>query len=86
MRPTSVYGPMHEGLSNGLFKQIMRGRYIHPRGQVLRSFGYVENVNWQIIKLLSQNDLKQEVFYVGDELIDQGEWDGNFTLNCVVRR
>jgi len=83
IRPTTIWGPWHNIYPEGLWKQILKGRYFHPGAQkVIRSYGYVKNVVYQIDKLLSADYsmINGKVFYVGDEPIDLYEWVNNFSI------
>jgi len=77
IRPTTVWGPGHIGLADGLWRQMKLGRYFHPRGDaIVRNFGYVKNVAWQIHGLLlAERDLiDRRTFYVGDGNELQLDW------------
>src|SRR6202021_1920804 len=66
----------------------IEGKYIHPAGDpVIRSYGYVKNVVWQIEKLLRANaeDIQGRVFYVADGNIRQLEWINSFTKKLTGR-
>lgn len=83
VRPTNIWGPWHNIYPEGLWKQILKGRYIHPGKQMVsRSYGYVGNVVFQIEKLLSANtnDTNGRVFYLGDEPINLYDWVNAFSL------
>lgn len=77
IRPTAVWGPHHILLANGLWRQMHLGRYFHPTGDpVVRSYGYVKNVVWQIEKLLmaERSAVDRKVFYVADGNGRQLDW------------
>lgn len=77
IRPTAVWGPHNLLLADGLWKQMHRGRYFHPAGdRVLRSYGYVKNVCWQIMRLLQVETeaVDKKVFYVADGNMRQLDW------------
>lgn len=77
IRPTAVWGPHNLMLAGGLWKQMHRGRYFHPaEDQVLRSYGYVKNVCWQIAELLhaDRGAVDKRVFYVADCNMRQLDW------------
>jgi nucleoside-diphosphate-sugar epimerase len=83
IRPTAVWGPGHKLLADGLWRQMRKGRYIHPAADpVVRSYGYVKNVVWQIEGLLraARQDVDRKVFYVADGNSRQLEW-----VNAVSR-
>ena len=81
IRPTTIWGPWHPFLVNGLWKQISKGRYLHPLSdQSIKAYGYVENTAWQIAKIIclesSLTDLK--TFYLADANLAQTAWVGGF--------
>lgn len=83
IRPTAVWGPRHLSLAAGLWKLMSRSRYFHPASDpVIRSYGYVKNVAWQIESLLRAERLKvdRKVFYAADGNIRQLDW-----VNAVCR-
>jgi len=88
IRPTAIWGPWHNVYPEGLWKQMLKGRYFHPgKEKVVRSYGYVENVVYQIDKLLwaERELIDKKVFYVGDEPIDLYEWVNNFSIILTGR-
>jgi len=83
IRPTAVWGPGHLLLAEGLWKLMARGRYFHPANDpVVRSYGYVKNVVWQIERLLlaDRSAIDRKVFYVADDNGRQLDW-----VNAVSR-
>jgi nucleoside-diphosphate-sugar epimerase len=81
LRPTSIWGPWSDAPYNPygrFFKMVAKGRYFHP-GNIdpPRYFGYVGNVVFQIIKLLSApaDKIQGKVFYLADyETYHIKEW------------
>jgi nucleoside-diphosphate-sugar epimerase len=77
VRPTAVWGPLHFQWAEGMCRQMFRRRYFHPaHDTVIRSYGYIGNVVWQIGRIL---DLPAEAthartLYLGDENISQIAW------------
>ena len=48
---------------------------------MMRSYGYVGNVIWQIMKILEASPIRdKKVFYVGDQPIDLYKWVNGFSL------
>lgn len=77
IRPTVVWGPGHKLLAAGLWGLMYRGKYFHPANDpVLRSYGYVKNVVWQIEQLLLApcESVNGRVFYVADGNVLQRDW------------
>ena len=88
IRPTTVWGPWHPSLPGGLWTIMKRGVYFHPQNDpVIRSYGYVKNVVWQIEKMLeAPSDLiNHEVYYVGDSLTLQINWINAFSMALTKR-
>ena len=83
IRPTSIWGPWHNVYPEGIWLQILKGRYRHPGKQkVIRSYGYVGNVIYQIEQLLSvsSEQINGKVFYVGDESTNLYGWVNSFSI------
>lgn len=77
IRPTTIWGPWSLRYRDVLFKVMRKGLYFHPgRNKVIRSYGYVGNVVWQIERILiaPAEIVNGKVFYVGDEPIDLRTW------------
>ena len=89
IRPTTIWGPWHPILAKGLWAQIMKKRYLHPRNDsAFKAYGYVENTSWQIARLLEvENSLTdQQTFYLADENMSQSEWVSGFVLRLTGRK
>jgi nucleoside-diphosphate-sugar epimerase len=77
IRPTTIWGPWSLRYRDVLFKVMRKGLYFHPgRRKVVRSYGYVGNVVWQIDRMLHapREVVAGRVFYVGDRPFDLKEW------------
>ena len=77
IRPTTVWGPWSLRYRDVLFKVLKSGLYLHPsKEKVTRSYGYVKNVVYQIMQILTVETEKidHKVFYVGDEPLNLKEW------------
>jgi GlcNAc-P-P-Und epimerase len=81
LRPTSIWGPW--GLAPHIpygkfFLMIAQGRYFHPgRENPPKSFGYVGNTVYQIMKLLdaSSDLIHKQIFYLSDyEVFTIKDW------------
>ena len=89
IRPTTIWGPWHPILTDGLWKQILKGRYLHPKhDEAIKAYGYVKNTAWQISQILEiDNSLTDnKIFYIGDENISQDKWVDAFVLRLTNRR
>jgi len=88
IRPTNVWGPWHPRYPIEFWKILSRGLYIHPGGdRIVRSYGYVGNVVFQIVSLLTAPAARvdRRVFYVGDRPIDLYDWVNGFSLHQTGR-
>lgn len=77
IRPTTIWGPWSLRYRDVLFKVMRKGLYFHPgRKEVIRSYGYVGNVVWQIERILAAppETVNRKVFYVGDDPMDLRAW------------
>lgn len=88
IRPTAVWGPGHRLLADGLWLQMHKGRYVHPaHDPVVRSYGYVKNVVWQIAGLLQAERaaVDRKVFYVADGNGLQLDWVNSISRQLTGR-
>ena len=77
IRPTTIWGPWSLRYRDVLFKVMRKGLYFHPgKDKVVRSYGYVGNVVWQIERILASpaEVVDKKVFYVGDDPMDLRIW------------
>lgn len=82
IRPTTVWGPWHPFLPGGLWRWMRSGMYVHPHNdRVVRGYGYVKNVVWQIERILEAEGslVDKKVYYVGEELMSQIDWINAFS-------
>ena len=89
IRPTTIWGPWHPILTDGLWKQILNHRYFHPKNdEAVKAYGYVKNSAWQISRLLEiENSFTdKKVFYIGDENISQDKWVSAFVFRLTNRK
>lgn len=77
IRPTTIWGPYNLRYRDIMFRVMKKGLYFHPSNKkVVRSYGYVGNVVWQIERMLTLpvELVSGKVFYVGDQPIDLRIW------------
>ena len=77
IRPVNIWGAYHERYSREFWKIADKGLYFHPGvPSPTRTYGYVGNVVWQIIKILEADSavVNKQVFYVGDRPISIDQW------------
>jgi nucleoside-diphosphate-sugar epimerase len=89
IRPTNVWGMGHPYLVDGLWRLIHKGAYVHPMGDnVVRGYGFVDNVCWQIEGLLTAPAARVSgrMFYVGDQNERQIEWIDAFGIGLTGRK
>ena len=89
IRPTNIWGPHHPRYPFEFWKVLSRGYYFHPMGrQPLRCYGYVENVVWQIEKILQAppEQVDRKTFYVGDHPISLDQWVDGFAEALTGRK
>lgn len=88
IRPTTIWGPWSLRYRDVLFKVMRKGLYFHPgRKKVIRSYGYVGNVVWQIWRILESERavVDGKVFYVGDQPMDLRIWVEEVAKQLVHR-
>jgi GlcNAc-P-P-Und epimerase len=76
IRPTTIWGPWALRYRQ-MFSIMSKGLYFHPaKPDVVRSFGYVKNLVWQLQQMLKMpaEKVHQQVFYVGDKPDDLLKW------------
>src|SRR5260221_2686919 len=89
IRPTNIWGPWHLRYPYEFWKILAEEKYFHPgRQKVLRSYGYVGNVVYQIIRILelSPGIVDGKVYYVGDRPIDLYNWVIGFSLKQTGKK
>lgn len=89
IRPTNIWGPWHIRYPYEFWKVISKGMYFHPGKQpVIRSYGYVGNVVYQIIAMLESPSEKidKKVYYVGDMPIDIYNWVNGFSMKQIGKK
>lgn len=88
IRPTNVWGPWHKRYPFEFWKILSENRYVHPgKRNIIRSYGYVGNVCWQISKIISAPDelVNRKVYYVGDYPIELFDWVNEFSKKQIGR-
>lgn len=89
IRPTTIWGPWHPVLVDGLWMQIAKGRYLHPtEDNSIKAYGYVKNSAWQIARLLEIENCytDKKVFYLADENIHQEKWVSAFVNRLTGKK
>ena len=89
IRPTTIWGPWSLRYRDLMFKVMRKGLYLHPANKrVVRSYGYVGNVVWQIDRMLRapREQVDGKVFYVGDRPFDLRIWVDAFHKALTGRK
>lgn len=89
IRPTLVWGPHHPFQVDGLWRLMAHRKYVHPTTDpVIRAYGYVRNVVWQIERIIALpgQDTHGRTLYVGDENMRQCDWINAFSLALTGKR
>ena len=87
-RPTNIWGPYHPRYPYEFWRILKKNLYFHPgRKKVVRSYGFVGNVVYQLIRSLDlpSNEVAGNVFYVGDSPLDLYDWVNGFSLSIVKK-
>jgi len=88
IRPTNIWGPRHPRHGAQFFSLLKRGLYWHPRGRsARRCWGYVDNVAFQIRRLLElpPDKVHRQVLYVGDAAFDLVDWVNAVSMRLTGR-
>ena len=90
IRPTNIWGPWHLRYPFEFWKVLQEGKYFHPGHQpVIRSYGYVGNICWQIVEIIKRRKeaaIKKNVFYVGDEPMNMYLWANAFSKAITKKK
>lgn len=83
VRPTNIWGPWNYKYKKGLFRYLQLGLFFYPNvGEIMKTYGYVQNIVWQIFRIIELNDEKVdgEVFYLGDKPFNQLDWINELSM------
>ena len=89
IRPTNIWGPWHLRYPHEFWRILGKGLYLHPgSGQIVRSYGYVKNVVYQIMRIFESmpESVSSRVYYVGDEPIELLAWVNGFSIRQTGKR
>jgi nucleoside-diphosphate-sugar epimerase len=89
VRPTNIWGPWHPRYPHEFWRVVAERKYLHPGGdKVRRSYGYVGNVVWQMMRMLDAPaaNVSGKVFYVGDRPVDLLDWVNGFSTKQTGRK
>lgn len=80
VRPTNIWGPWHPRYPHEFWRVLKKGYYIHPGGVTIRSYGYVKNVAFQMVRILEAPSslVDKKVYYLGDSPIPLLNWVNGF--------
>jgi GlcNAc-P-P-Und epimerase len=88
IRPTNIWGPWHMRYRREFWRVLQRGLYVHPgRQPVIRSYGYVRNVESQIQKIFEapREAVHGKTLYLGDRPINLLDWVNGFARALTGR-
>ena len=88
VRPSVIWGPYHPTFAQHVWRYIRLRLYLHPSNfDVIRSYGYVENVAHQMIRIAEVDPgvVNRKTFYVGDEPLPSTQWLDAFSLALTGR-
>ena len=88
IRPTNIWGPWHLRYRREFWRVVERGLYVHPGHQpVIRCYGYVKNVAYQIQKILGspRETVDRKTIYLGDRPINLFDWVNGFSRALTGR-
>jgi nucleoside-diphosphate-sugar epimerase len=89
IRPTNIWGPWHPRYAQEFWRILGKGLYVHPGGrEVMRSYGYVKNVVYQVMKMLEAPPelVDKKVYYAGDRPINLHDWVNGFSEGLTGRK
>jgi GlcNAc-P-P-Und epimerase len=75
VRPTSIWGPWFSIPYIDFFAVVNKKRYFRFEKSCTKTYGYIENTSYQILKLITATDIHRKTFYLGDyQPIQISEW------------
>jgi GlcNAc-P-P-Und epimerase len=85
IRPTSIWGPWFNIPYIDFFNIIYQGKYFDFGRACRKTYGYIENTVYQIIKLIESENVHGKTFYLGDKPpIQISEWANEISL-CMSK-
>ena len=80
-RPTNVWGENHPGFTEGIWKYIENGWYIHPKAKITRSYVWIDSLCEQLTRflMLPGNKTRGHTYYITDPAIDSFDWVNSFS-------
>lgn len=88
IRPTTIWGPWLLRHRRQFFRVMKAGLYMHPGSRpVVRSWGYVGNVTYQIRRILEapSERVDRRMYYLGDAPRDILDWVNGFSRRIAGR-
>jgi nucleoside-diphosphate-sugar epimerase len=89
VRPTNIWGPWHPRYPKEFWLVLKKRLYVQPGGKsAIRSYGYVGNIVYQILKILEASPalVDRKVYYLGDPPIRLLDWVDGFSMAIVGAR
>jgi len=90
IRPTNIWGPWHPRYPQEFWRVLKTGMYIHPLSSkpVVRCYGYVKNVIWQIDQILNspKENVNRKTFYMSDPPAELLTWVDAFSIALTGKK
>ncbi len=81
IRPSSIWGPWFKIPYIDFFNVVYQGKYFDFNNTCTKTYGYVENTVFQILKLIDADNVHAKTFYLGDNPPTQiSEWANEISI------
>lgn len=81
VRPTSIWGPWFNIPYIDFFNIVYQGKYFDFGNTCTKTYGYVENTVYQLLKLVEADNVHGKTFYLGDyPPIQISQWANEISL------
>jgi nucleoside-diphosphate-sugar epimerase len=81
IRPSSIWGPWFSVPYIIFFDVVYQGRYFDMGNTCTKTYGYVENTAYQILKLIDADNVHGKTFYLGDDpAIQISQWANEISM------
>ena len=80
-RPTNVWGENHPGFTEGIWKYIEKGWYIHPKSNIFRSYVWIDSLCEQLTRflILPERKTSGKTYYITDPEMNSFDWVNSFS-------
>ena len=81
IRPTSIWGPWFNIPYIDFFNIVYQGKYFDFGHTCTKTYGYIENTVYQILKLIAADNVHGKTFYLGDSPpIQISQWANEISI------